>query len=216
MKILIAIPCMDQVPALFARSLACLQKVGDCQIAFQMGSLVYTARNDLATYAMKEGFDYVLWLDSDMVFEPNLLERLLKHMNDETKMVTGIYYKRRPPYSPVLFKTMEPRSNGGWNFSDYEDYPEKGLFEVGACGFGCVLMATEVILDVQIKHGYLFHPMNSGGEDISFCWRARQCGYKIMCDPEIICGHVGNVVITDALYKQIKGKTGMMPDTSGC
>lgn len=202
MKTLIAIPCMDQVPALFAQALSCMTKIGECQIAFQIGSLVYTSRNDLARFAMKEGFDYVLWLDSDMVFEPDLLQRLYKQMTDnDLKMITGLYFRRRPPYSPVIFETMKPRGGGGWNFTDYENYPDK-LFEVEACGFGCVLMATEVLLDVQIKHGYLFHPMNDGGEDISFCWRARQCGYKIMCDPDIVCGHVGNVIITDTLYKQ--------------
>lgn len=201
MKTLIAVPCMDQVPALFAQSLACLKKVGECQIAFQIGSLVYTSRNELAAYAMKNGFDYVLWLDSDMTFEPDMLERMMKQVQEkDIKMLTGVYFKRRPPYSPVLFETMEPRKTG-WSFSEYEELPD-GLFEVGACGFGCVLMATEVFMDVRLKHGYLFHPMNSGGEDISFCWRARDCGYKIMCDPDIVCGHVGNVVITDTLFKQ--------------
>lgn len=201
MKILIAIPCMDQVPALFAQSLSCLKKVGECQIGFQIGSLVYTSRNELARHAMKNGFDYVLWLDSDMIFEPDMLERMLKVMEENNiKFLTGLYFRRRPPYSPVLFDQMEPRQKG-WKFTEFDFVPE-GLFEVGACGFGCVLMATEVLLDVNLKHGYLFHPLNDGGEDISFCWRARQCGYKIMCDPSIVCGHVGNVVITDTLYKQ--------------
>lgn len=203
MKILIAVPCMDQVPALFAQSLACLKKVGECQIAFQIGSLVYTSRNELSQYAMKDGFDYVLWLDSDMTFESYMLERMLDVMDkNNLDILTGVYFRRRPPYTPVLFDKMEPNETG-WDFTDFEKLPSE-LFEVGACGFGCVLMKTEVLMSVRLQHGYLFHPLNAGGEDISFCWRARQCDYKIMCDPSIVCGHIGNMIITDTLFKQLQ------------
>ena len=203
MKTLIAIPCMDQVPALFAQSLATMRMVGECQIAFQIGSLIYTSRDDLARYAMKEGFDYVLWLDSDMVFPEDFHERMLKTLTENNlDILSGIYYKRKPPYSPVIFDKMQLKGKI-WDYSWLEDVPDS-LFEVGACGFGCVLLKTEVLLSVQMKHGYMFHPMQNGGEDVAFCVRARDCGYKIMCDPSIVCGHVGNVVITDTLYKQYR------------
>lgn len=203
MKTLIAIPCMDQVPALFAQSLATMRMVGECQIAFQIGSLIYTSRDDLARYAMKEGFDYVLWLDSDMVFPEDFHERMFKTLTENNlDILSGIYYKRKPPYSPVIFDKMQLKGKI-WDYSWLEDVPDS-LFEVGACGFGCVLLKTEVLMSVQLKHGYLFHPMQNGGEDVAFCVRARDCGYKIMCDPSIVCGHVGNVVITDTLYKQYR------------
>jgi len=203
MKTLIAIPCMDQVPALFAQSLSTMRMVGECQIAFQIGSLIYTSRDDLARYAMKEGFDYVLWLDSDMVFPEDFHERMFKTLTENNlDILSGIYYKRKPPYSPVIFDKMQLKGKI-WDYSWLEDVPDS-LFEVGACGFGCVLLKTEVLMSVQLKHGYLFHPMQNGGEDVAFCVRARDCGYKIMCDPSIVCGHVGNVVITDTLYKQYR------------
>lgn len=203
MRTLIAIPCMDQVPALFAQSLSTMRMVGECQIAFQIGSLIYTSRDDLARYAMKEGFDYVLWLDSDMVFPEDFHERMLKTLTENNlDILSGIYYKRKPPYSPVIFDKMQLKGKI-WDYSWLEDVPDS-LFEVGACGFGCVLLKTEVLMSVQLKHGYLFHPMQNGGEDVAFCVRARDCGYKIMCDPTIVCGHVGNVVITDTLYKQYR------------
>ena len=203
MKTLIAIPCMDQVPALFAQSLATMRMVGECQIAFQIGSLIYTSRDDLARYAMKEGFDYVLWLDSDMIFPEDFHERMFKTLTENNlDILSGIYYKRKPPYSPVIFNKMQLKGKI-WDYSWLEDVPDS-LFEVGACGFGCVLLKTEVLMSVQLKHGYLFHPMQNGGEDVAFCVRARDCGYKIMCDPTIVCGHVGNVVITDTLYKQYR------------
>ena len=204
MKTLIAIPCMDQVPALFAQSLASLKKVGECQIAFQMGSLVYTSRNSLANFAMKHNFDYIFWLDSDMVFSDDILERMMKTVQEQDiDFLTGLYFRRVMPYTPVLFDKLKP-TNNGWDWTNFEEIPEHGLFEVGGCGFGCVLMSTDVLMSVYGKHRYLFHPMNNGGEDLSFCWRARDCGYKIMCDPELVCGHVGYAVINDTYFRNYK------------
>ena len=72
MKVFIAVPSLETVPALFCQSLALLQRAGDTMIGFEVGSLVYNARNSLARQAIKAEADYVLWLDSDMVFGPDL------------------------------------------------------------------------------------------------------------------------------------------------
>ena len=201
MKILIAVPCMDQVPAPFCQSLAQLKKVGECVLAMKSGSLIYTSRNSLATMAIQMDADYVFWLDSDMVFQPDTLVRMMdtvqKHNID---MLTGLYFRRVPPYSPVLFDKLEMRTKTVLDWSEFKTIPED-LFEVGGCGFGCVLVNTEVLISVQGKHGNMFAPMGNNGEDIAFCIRAKDCGYKIICDPSIICGHVGYSVVDDQFFK---------------
>lgn len=201
MKVLIAVPCMDQVPAPFCQSLAQLKKVGECVLAMKSGSLIYTSRNSLATMAIQMDADYVFWLDSDMVFQPDTLVRMMdtvqKHNID---MLTGLYFRRVPPYSPVLFDKLEMRTKTVLDWSEFKTIPED-LFEVGGCGFGCVLVNTEVLISVQGKHGNMFAPMGNNGEDIAFCIRAKDCGYKIICDPSIICGHVGYSVVDDQFFK---------------
>lgn len=204
MKTLIAIPCMDQVPALFAKSLALLQKPDDCTLAMQMGSLIYTSRNNLATMAIQSNYDYVFWMDSDMVFPQDALIRLMDTLKkNDLDIISGLYFRRVPPYSPTLFDKLEMRGNI-CSWSEFKEIPE-GLFEIGGCGFGCVLMSTEVFLSVQAKHGNMFAPIGNNGEDIAFCIRARDCGYKIWCDPAVICGHVGYSVVDDKFYKAYKG-----------
>ena len=200
MRILIAVPCMDQVPAPFCQSLAMLRKVGDCVLSMQMGSLIYTSRNTLATRAIQTEADYVLWLDSDMVFEPDLLERLMKTLTEnDLDIVTGLYFRRVPPYSPVLFKDLTLIRDTFFEWSEFKEVPSD-LFEVAGCGFGCVLMKTDAFFDVQSKFGNMFAPIGNTGEDLAFCWRARECGYKVWCDPTIICGHVGYVISDDKFY----------------
>lgn len=200
MKILIAVPCMDQVPAPFAQSLAMIQKVGDCVLAMQMGSLIYTSRNNLATRAIQSEADYVFWMDSDMVFAPDTLVRMVDVLQkNKLDILTGIYFRRVQPFSPVLFDMLEIRDQRA-SWTSFNEIPD-GLFEVGGCGFGCVLMDTGVFIDVQSKFKQMFAPIGNVGEDLSFCWRARECGYKIYCDPSIVCGHVGYQIVDDKFYK---------------
>ena len=205
MKILVAIPCMDQVPAPFCNSLALLQKAGDCTLMMKSGSLIYTSRNALATAAIHTEADLVFWLDSDMVFKPDVLLRMLKTLQENNlDMLSGLYFRRVPPYSPVLFDQLEINGVEA-KYSEFQSIPD-GLFEVGACGFGCVLMKTDVFFDVHAKFGNMFAPIGNNGEDVAFCWRARQCGYKIYCDPSIICGHVGYSVVDDQFFKVFSEK----------
>lgn len=198
MRILIAVPCMDSVPSQFAQSLATLNKVEECVVAFQMGSLIYNSRNYLATAAVKMEADYVLWLDSDMVFSSDVLQRLWKD-RDKGDIITGVYYRRVEPYKPVLFSKLSIE-NDQCQWEDYNDFPEDRIFEVEGCGFGCVLTPTNVFVDVINRFGNMFSPIGGVGEDLSFCWRARQCGYKIVADPSIQLGHVGHYVIDKGFY----------------
>ena len=202
MKILIAVPCMDQVAAPFAQSLAMLKKPEgvECTLAMQMGSLIYTSRNNLAQQAIQMGADYVFWLDSDMVFEPDTLERMLKTVQErDIDILTGLYFRRVKPYSPVLFDKLDIQRNI-CSWSEFKEIPDD-VFEIGGCGFGCVLTETSVFLSVQSKHGNMFAPMGNNGEDIAFCWRARDCGYKIYCDPTVICGHIGKIIVDEKFYQ---------------
>lgn len=200
MKTLICVPSMDLVPAQFAHSLACLEKVGECAVSFEISSLIYTSRNKLAARAIKAGADYVLWLDSDMVFEPSILAKLLAHERD---IVSGLYFRRVAPFSPVFFDKLEINENGCVNHNA-ETVPD-GLAEVAGVGFGCVLMRTSVLMDVMTICGDMFAPINGVGEDLSFCWRARSLGYRIFLDPSIKCGHVGHHVITEEFFNSFKG-----------
>ena len=201
---LIAGPCMDQVPAQFAQSLATLRKVGACVIATQVGSLIYTSRNNLAAQAIKYGADYIFWLDSDMLFPPDTLERMLKTIKEQEGdvILTGLYCRRVAPFHPTLFKTLEVKDEMA-RWTDFDEIPE-GLFEVEGCGFGCVLAPTSAFVDVQSKFGRMFSPIGDIGEDLSFCWRARECGWKILCDPSIELGHVGHHIITREFWEDYK------------
>lgn len=193
-KILICVPSGDQVAAGFAQSLAVLQKGGnETAIMFQVGSLIYDARNKLAKQAIKMGADYTMWFDSDMIFAPDTMIKLLEH---DAPIVSGAYFRRSPPYHLVAFDKCD-MENREW--TDLE-LPSDTV-KCGGVGFGCVLVKTSVLFEVAAKYQTWFEPLNGLGEDLSFCWRARQCGYDILLDPKITCGHVGHIVVNEDFYK---------------
>lgn len=200
MKVFIAVPCMDQLPARFCQSLAMLKGAGDTQVGFEIGSLVYFSRNNLAKAAIKAEADWVLWLDSDMTFPPDLLQRMLRICEENgLDFLSGLYFRRNPPYSTVLYDRLEATEKGA-SFTTFESVPDD-LFEIGGCGFGGVLMKTDVLMDVMGKFKRMFDPLDGLGEDLSFCWRARQCGYKLYCDASLEMGHVGYAEITREYFE---------------
>lgn len=200
MKTLICIPSMDMCPIEFASSLARLNKEGEVALQITKGSLIYESRNKLGLAAIKASADYALWLDSDMVFPANALEKMIRHMENGYDIVTGVYYRRCGSYAPVIFKNVEFDANGRCQFENYDDFPKDKMFQIGAAGFGCIMMKTDVLIDVFSKFGTAFTPIGNTGEDIAFCWRARQLGRKIYADPSIKLGHVGYQVITGEFF----------------
>lgn len=203
-KILIAVPCMDSVAAQFSQALAMLEKEGKCLVSFVIGSLIYNSRNDLVRQALKLECDYILWLDSDMVFPPETLKYLLKEMEETgADFISGLYFRRCAPFSPVAFDTLEIK-DGKATWTDYRG-ELSGLHEVGGVGFGCVLQKTDMLLEMAAKYGDFFGPLANVGEDLAFCWRARQLGYKIMLDCNLKLGHVGHTVFTQQYFEALQG-----------
>lgn len=203
MKTLICIPCMDMVHTEFMKSLLAMRRVGETKITISCSSLIYDARNSMARRAVKEGFDRVLWLDSDMSFEPDLMERLSARLDEGREFVTGLYFTRKAPVRPVLysqcgyFESEEGvRPVAVW----YDEYPRDDIFRIEGAGFGGVMMTTDLIKKVAEKFGLPFAPMLGFGEDLSFCGRANQCGAELWCDSTIKMGHVGLGTITEDVY----------------
>lgn len=214
MKILIAVPCMDMVSARFAQCLTTLKKVGECTVSFLIGSLVYDARNKLCEQALQMEADYIMWFDSDMIFAPDTLTRMMETLkaHSEIDILSGLYFRRAQPYTPVLFDRLDYDSEKlTCEFEDTTEYPPE-LFEVAGCGFGCVLMRTDCLYDLGGKYGGTwFAPLGNIGEDCAFCIRARAEGYKIFCDPNIKLGHMSYSPITEGVYKQLRKSMEKLP-----
>ena len=190
-RLLIAIPTTDYIPADFVKSLAKLQQeLGRRGIAYdvevQSGTLVYIARNRLANKAINEHYTHVLWIDSDMVFGEKVYEDL---MEVGKEMVCGAFVSRRPPYGPCIYTSIE--QNAIEKVKDFGIRP----FRVDGCGFALVLTNVELLQAVTQKFGTCFQPTDYYGEDLAFCWRVKQLGREIWCEPTVRPGHIAHIPV---------------------
>lgn len=205
MKLLIAVPCMDMVHTIFMKSLLGLRRPEGTRISMTGSSLVYDARNRLVTEAITDGFDRILWLDSDMEFPADLCERLMADMDEGRDFVAGCYFKRVMPTAPVFYQKV-----GYWRDEEkdtvtplavpYADYPLDQIFQVEGAGFGGAMVSVDLCRKVQDKFGLPFSPILGFGEDLSFCVRARQLGATLYCDSRIKLGHVGLGTVREDTY----------------
>ena len=147
------------------------------------------ARNQLVS--QMQG-DWLLMLDIDMTFEPDICARLLLHLErDGADAVTGVYVFKGPLHSPVLY-TSDGKSGlapiGDW---DRPQNAEAYLMPIESAGAGC-LMVRRSVLD-QIAADSKSGPFDIEppyGEDHSFFRRLKKSGCKAYASPTIRCGHL--------------------------
>lgn len=192
MRLLIGIPSLDYVHVEFMKSLTALiirlkNEGVNFDVQIESGTLVYCARDRIASKAINEGYTHVLWFDADMVFRDSVLEDL---QFSGKPFVSGICHARRKGYHSCLFSNLD------LNHLERVEMPyPTDTFEIAGCGFGCVLIDVQVLKDVMVQEGSCFLPMASFGEDLAFCKRAKALGHRIYAEPSVVCGHIGHVAI---------------------
>lgn len=124
---------------------------------------------------------HLLMIDSDIIFTPQDVAKIQQHLDSGLDVVTGIYPIGTPPYPPCIFE----RIKGDYKLTGVKE----GLNEIDACGGGFMGINKNVIMPSNpfdnIREGEIFH-----GEDISFCHRLREKGYKLWADSSIKLGHI--------------------------
>ena len=203
-KTLVAIPCMDKVDALFMTSVIGMVVEGDVEFSIVTSSLIYDARNRLSEKACAEGFDRLLWLDSDMVFDADLFTRLSARIDEGKEFVTGLYFTRKGELKPVIYNYCGLKENEQGQkiptADSYRDYPRNSVFPIQAAGLGGCMMDVKLIKEVMKVYGCPFSPLIGFGEDLSFCKRAISLGKTLWCDSSIKLGHLALKTITEETY----------------
>jgi len=167
--------------------------------------LVPYAREKFAELAVDAGFEYVLFIDDDHVWPKDIFERLQAHIKDYD-MVAPLCLQRSYPYNPVIYKRHTTQSNGTTYIeSKFHLDWEKGdlVTDADAIGFGCVIVKTELFK--RIPQPWFFN-MAPIGEDLSFCFKAKDVGCKILVDTSIEAPHLSEGKAIDwSDYERAKG-----------
>jgi hypothetical protein len=194
-KIAIAIPTTTMVNYQFAQSLAA--NVGNLSakgytvdLMFNSGSVLHRQRNNLVSSFVKnekfKDYTHLIWIDSDMVFANNSLERLINHDKD----VVGVNYCARQG---------APRFTAAKDGKRFSTKPEStGLESVDILGFGVMCVKKEVLEKVGYPWcDFLTIGESLMGEDEYFCSKVNNSGYKIFCDHDLSkeVYHIGQTML---------------------
>ena len=183
---------MGQIPSETVISLLATAERGKVEPMIVSGSLVYDARDTIAKYAVENDYDYVLYVDSDMVFNADDLMKLLSH---QVGICSGLYVTRAGERKNVAYSKVITRRRFPYREPKLiEDDSSTGFAPVSACGFGFCLIKVSVLKCMLKYFKSLFEPFKGVGEDISFCIRAKRLGYKTFIDRDVKLGHVGEKI----------------------
>lgn len=197
----VLVPYLTHIEAPCEQGLRELERMGFAVRRVASSAAIDRTRCDMATSALADGFEHLMWIDSDMSFAPAAVAQLRSH---ELPVVGGLYPKKGARAFAVYFEDGTKDVVVGQGGS---------LLDVRYVGTGFLLTHRMVYDDVRRTFGLpvcnakwgqptipFFLPMviPDGGsgywylsEDFAFCERARQAGHKITVDTTLRLGHIG-------------------------
>lgn len=171
-------------------------------------ALLQRARNDTIQLAIDGNFDDLVWIDSDIEWQPEWFFKLLEH---DVDVVGGTYPKKADKEEYVLRQVNK-----------YPIDNQSGLMEVDGLGTGFARMSKKamqhlwdtstpyidpkdnkerrMICDVQIINGQMY------SEDIIMFLKLQQGGFKIYLDTTMTCNHTGPKKFTGNFLKHYAKK----------
>lgn len=121
-------------------------------------------RNVTAKLALEAEFDYLMFVDDDVVIPMDAFDKLLAADKD---IVAGWTIIRGWPYENMFFKFDEKH-----NLPNVKDVKRNsGILDVDAIGFSCALIKVDLLRKIP-PPWFVTGPSNT--EDIYFCLKARQ------------------------------------------
>ena len=198
--LVIGIPTSGNVNWRFASSLMSLQLPCNTRVIWQVRSMIDTARNSIVQEFLKAPGKFLMMIDDDHEFNPDLAIRLMEHNVD---VVGALAFKRRPGYEPCVYK-IKPE--------DKKNYPilPKVFQEVDVVGTGGIMIKREVLEGMQFPYFYTEYDENNvhWSVDFRFCQNAKKQGFKIFVDPDAMLSHIGDpeIVTADTFLNYINKK----------
>ena len=212
-SIFIAMPCYDSVKINTMLSIfQLIQKLGQSKVEVGINTmkspLIHQARNYLTSVFLTTDYTHLLFIDSDVEFQPEAGLRMLVADKD---IITTPYRAKNPDLNTHTYTVK---------FPDPKVVPilPGGLVEIEAGPTGLMLIHRRVFEkimknrpDLKIKnsvnqalketessHGnyynffdFAFEDGYTYGEDVSFCKLARKEGFKLYANTDSITAHRG-------------------------
>lgn len=197
-------------PTEYVKSLWSFNLTGNATWLPVEGLAVDVARNLIVSQFLQSNNDYLLMHDSDAVWHPDAIMRLLSL---DLPVVSAVIYQRRFPTVPFIGRLDQIKENGDFLYSfvhaagqvidvalrnqyeppDSEVLPplfEEDVVEtIDACGSHFVLIRRDVLESIEPPYYQITHPPNAG-EDFYFCRKVKEAGFDLYVNYSVHTGHV--------------------------
>lgn len=187
--ILVAMPTYTgQIPMSVVSRMLMLEVPEGCEFkhCFIERTLIWKARDGIATVAMNKGVDYLFFWDDDQIPDRDILVKMVALDKD----IVGC-----PIPSRRGEKWLAVHDEKGGKLVSV-----RGIGQVGGIGMANTLIKTSVLKRMYKEWKQLFYFLveeNDEGvvteysEDLTFCKKARELGFEVWCDATIKSIHIG-------------------------
>lgn len=206
-SVVIAYPCNSNIHVRFHRSIIATMEYDRYQgwdnllaeKAIVSGANISKARNELVAWFLDETDGEWLWfIDTDMVFEPDTLPRLLCAAQVAgADVIGGLCCMVDDNDGPIPTIYQLGNFGAGEITRVVFDFEENSVMQVAATGGACLLVKREVLETIRAKTPENPYPWfcetvingNWVSEDIHFCLLANSCGHPVFVDCTTQIGH---------------------------
>lgn len=192
-------------------------------------------RNNICLQFLDWGKADWLWMvDTDMTFEPDILDRLLENADpDKAPVVGGLCFglDDKGMLFPTLYDITGTEEEP--EFLRYDEWAPESMVQVFATGAACLLIhrsALEAVRDFEFVdaagrphkgYGEVFPWFQETdfygrlmGEDITFCLRLGKAGVPVFVNTAVHLGHVKNRALTLDGYLEQRARVEMFREES--
>ena len=165
----------------------------------------------LETWYDKSDFDWILWVDSDIVLTEEALQKVwIAADKNDRPVVTGTYFISKEneqslmaPY-PAVFHWVNGEE---YKIAYLHPLPKDALVQVGSAGFGFVLMHRNAITKMRQVHGAVPYFNETGigdefvSEDINFFKLMHKAGVPLFTHTGALVKHIKRFALDIEYYK---------------
>ena len=144
--------------------------------------------------------EWFLNIDSDNPPTKNPLELIARDF-DVSALVTPVYHcDSRKPGDRCYYLNAYRQVPGGY----HEWQPQEGVQQVDAVGTGCILIHRRVLDDPAMRLAPFRRTTDDAGRveygnDLNFCRRAKERGFRIWADFTSPCEHMVEIPLLEAI-----------------
>lgn len=211
MRLVIGIPAPEMVNVSFAIDnlqgiisyTKQLPEIDEIFVNTQSGVRTDRNRNIILKRALENDADAILWLDADMLYPHNIVEKYTKH---EFDVIGCLYFKRTKPFSPVAYiKNPNDTDRSLPVMSlDPRKLPEDTVIDIDGLGWGGMMVKRHVYEsmgdDMWSYYDKNFHipdaKTHNMTHDVIFCENAQKHGNTIKLHTGVHPAHITQYPVT--------------------